>query len=102
MNRENLILPKRLFLIGIVLFTTFAGLAGNMAARHTKGLVRNGMFQFSVDGVTLLYWGVFGVSVLLALAALCALVLQVVSPNEPRREATQSDSNRRFILRRPY
>ncbi len=82
MSRVKWMLPRSVFFLGIVVFGGCAWVMGNVAARNTKGLFQDGMFQFAVDAVTLCYWVVFGVSILLALVTVWASVLHIVSKAE--------------------
>lgn len=79
---------RALMLISVIVSSGLAWTTGNIAAQHTKGMIRDGMYQLAVDGTTLLCWMVFGVCFLFVLAAVWALVLSLTS----RREVLVSKS----------
>lgn len=69
-------------LLSITVLGTGSGIMGNVAAKHTTGLMLNGTYRFSLDSPTLFYWAIFGILVLGALAGIMALILSLTEKSE--------------------
>lgn len=78
-------------LLSIAVLGSGAGIMGNVAAKHTTGLMLNGTYRFSIDSPTLFCWAIFGILVLGALAGIMALILSLTEKSETY---TQKGGNR--------
>ena len=53
---------------------------GYAAITNDRGLILNGIFEFSIEGATIFYWCVASVSILFVIAAIFALIAGMSNP----------------------
>lgn len=80
-------------LLSIAVLGTGAGIMGNVAAKHTTGLILNGTYRFSLDSPTLLCWAIFGILLIGALAGIMALILSLTEKSEAYTSKGKSEKN---------
>ncbi len=73
---------KIIFLLAIAFFGVCAGIMGNVAASNDRGLILNGIIEFSPQGATIFYWVISFLALAFVLVGIFALVKSMFSKRE--------------------
>lgn len=73
---------KILFLFVVAFFGACAGIMGNVAVTNDRGLILNGIFEFSPNSATIFYWIITGIALAFVTVGILALAKSVTTKRE--------------------